>query len=76
MAKVAIANPAAGLYSETLGEAGAELNQLTMDTYTEIVTGRAGIEQHDEMISQWRERGGDDIRAELEEAIAEAEASA
>ena len=75
MAEVAIANPAAGIYSETTGEAGAELNQYTADTYTAIVTGREPIETLDEMISQWRERGGDQIREELEEAIAEAEAA-
>jgi putative aldouronate transport system substrate-binding protein len=75
MAKVAIANPTAGLFSETLGEKGAELNQYTNDTYTEIVTGRAGIDKLDEMISQWKERGGDQIRQELEDKIAEAEAN-
>lgn len=75
MAKVAIGNPTAGIYSPTNGDKGAELNQYTADTYTEIVTGRAGIDKLDEMISQWRERGGDDIRSELEDAIAEAQAN-
>jgi putative aldouronate transport system substrate-binding protein len=75
MAKVAISNPAAGYYSPTNGEKGAELNQYTADTYTEIVTGRADIDKLDEMISQWRERGGDQIRQELEDAIAQAKAN-
>lgn len=75
MARVAIANPTAGIYSPTNGEVGAEINQYTMDTYTSIVTGRESIDALDEMISQWRERGGDQIRQELEEAIAEAEAN-
>ncbi len=75
MAKVAVANPTAGYYSPTNGDKGAELNQYTLDTYTEIVTGRAGIDKLDEMVQTWRERGGDDIRAELEDAIAEAQAN-
>ncbi len=75
MAKVAVSNPAAGIYSPTNGDKGAELNQYTLDTYTEIVTGRADIAKLDEMIEQWRERGGDDIRSELEDAIAEAQAN-
>lgn len=75
MAKVAVGNPAAGVYSPTNGEKGAELGQYTADTYTEIVTGRAGIEKLDEMIQNWRERGGDEIRQELEDAIAEAQAN-
>ncbi len=75
MAKVAVSNPAAGIYSPTNGDKGAELNQYTLDTYTEIVTGRAGIDKLDEMVQTWRERGGDDIRAELEDAIAEAQAN-
>ncbi len=75
MAKVAVANPAAGVYSPTSGEVGAELNQYTADTYTAIVTGREPIDMVDEMVSQWRERGGDQIRAEMEEALAAAEAA-
>jgi putative aldouronate transport system substrate-binding protein len=75
MAKVAVSNPTAGLYSQTNGEKGAELGQYTADTYTEIVTGRADIDKLDEMISQWRERGGDQIRTELEDALAAAKSN-
>lgn len=75
MAEVAVSNPTAGIYSPTNGDKGAELSQYINDTYTEIVTGRAGIEKLDEMIQNWRERGGDDIRSELEAAIAEAQAN-
>ena len=71
MAKVAIANPTAGLYSETQGEEGATLNQLVQDTYTSIVTGREPMDALGEMIEQWQERGGDQIRQEYEEAIAQ-----
>lgn len=71
MAAVAITNPTAGLYSSTQGEQGAELGQYLADTYTAIVTGREPIETLDTMISEWRSRGGDQIRTEYEEAIAQ-----
>jgi putative aldouronate transport system substrate-binding protein len=75
MAKVAVTNPTAGLYSPTNGEKAAELNQYVMDTFTEIVTGRAAIDKLDEMVSQWKERGGDQIRQEFEDALAAAKAN-
>ncbi len=71
MAKVAVANPAASLFSPAQGEYGATLSQLMTDMYTEVVTGRAGIEKLEEARQQWRERGGDEIRAEFEEMLAE-----
>ncbi len=71
MAEVAIGNPTAGLYSETQGEEGATLNQLIADTYTAIVTGREPIDALDAMIEEWQSRGGDQIRQEYEEAIAQ-----
>jgi putative aldouronate transport system substrate-binding protein len=71
MAEVAIPNPTAGLYSPTQGEQGAELGQYLADTYTAIVTGREPIDQLDTMISEWKSRGGDQIRQEYEEAIAQ-----
>ncbi len=71
MAAVAITNPTAGLYSATQGEQGAELGQYLADTYTAIVTGREPIEMLGEMISEWQSRGGDQIRQEYEESIAQ-----
>lgn len=71
MAKVAVANPAALLFSPAQGEYGATLSQLMTDMYTEVVTGRSGIELLEETRGQWRERGGDEIRAEYEAILAE-----
>jgi putative aldouronate transport system substrate-binding protein len=70
MAAVAVTNPTAGKFSATQGDVGAELGQLITDTYTAVVTGREPIESFDTMLDDWRSRGGDDIRAEYEEAIA------
>lgn len=69
MAKVAISNPAATLFSPAQGEYGATLSQLITDMYTEVVTGRSGIEKLEEARQQWRERGGDEIRSEYEEIL-------
>jgi putative aldouronate transport system substrate-binding protein len=74
MAAVAVANPTAGLFSPTNGDAGAELNQYVMDTVTEIVTGRQQISALDTMISEWKSRGGDQIRQEFQDALAQREA--
>ena len=69
MAKVAITNPAAGLVSPTSIAKSAELAQLGTDSVTAIVTGRESIDSLDNYIQQWKSRGGDDIRRELEAAI-------
>ncbi len=69
MAKVAITNPAAGLVSPTSIAKSAELAQLGTDSVTAIVTGRESIDSLDSYIQQWKSRGGDDIRRELEAAI-------
>jgi putative aldouronate transport system substrate-binding protein len=70
MARVAIGNPTAGIYSPAAAETGTTLSQLVADKYTEIVTGRAELDSWDQLVEDWRSRGGDDQRAEYEEAIA------
>lgn len=71
MAKVAVGNPAALLFSPSQGEYGATLSQLMTDMYTEVVTGRSGVELLEETRNQWRDRGGDEIRADYEAMLAE-----
>lgn len=76
MAKVAIENPTAGIYSKAAADTGAVTAQLVSDKYTEIVTGRAELDSWDDVIEDWRSRGGDDQRAEYEEAIKTAKENA
>lgn len=76
MAKVAIENPTAGIYSKAAADTGAVTAQLVSDKYTEIVTGRAELDSWDDVIEDWRSRGGDDQRAEYEEAIRQAKENA
>ena len=61
------------LYSETLATRGAELNQLYIDRRYEIGTGSKGIDAIEQWLADWKSRGGDDIRRELEEAYAESQ---
>lgn len=69
MAKVAIGNPVASLYSPTNGESGSAVSQYVTDEYSNVVTGRSSIDDWDAVIEEWRSRGGDTIRAEYEEAL-------
>lgn len=76
MAKVAVANPTAGIYSKAAADTGATTSQFVSDKYTEVVTGRAELDSWDEVIEEWRSRGGDDQRSEYEEAIKAAKENA
>lgn len=69
MARVAITNPAAGLVSPTSIAKSGELGQLGTDSITAIVTGRESLDSLDPYVEQWKSRGGDDIRRELEAAV-------
>jgi putative aldouronate transport system substrate-binding protein len=42
---------------------------LITDKYSEIVTGRAELSEWDNVIADWKSRGGDDMRQEYEDAI-------
>lgn len=70
MAAVAVANPTAGLFSETQGREGATIGQFIADSVTAIVTGRESIDTLDGVIQQWKDRGGDTIRQEYQDALA------
>ena len=65
MAKVAVANPAASLFSPAQGEYGATLSQLMTDMYGNRDRS-LGHRTAGKIRNQWRERGGDEIRAEYE----------
>jgi putative aldouronate transport system substrate-binding protein len=57
------------LYSETLASKGAELNQLYTDRRYEIGTGSKDISEIETWLNDWKSRGGEDIRRELQEAL-------
>lgn len=68
-AAVGIDDPTLGLYSEANVENGGTLNQFGQDRMTEIVTGRDDLAALDDAVAEWRDRGGDDIRNQFQEAI-------
>jgi putative aldouronate transport system substrate-binding protein len=67
---IGIDNPVWGLYSPTEAERGGELGQLVSDRHSSIINGREPLDSLDQMVAEWRSRGGDEIRREYEEALA------
>lgn len=64
-----VADPTVGIFSPTAVERGAELSQLIGDRVTSIITGREPFDALDTLVSDWRGRGGDEIREEYQELI-------
>jgi len=71
--RVGLFSPTVNLYAPAASEFAGELSQLYTDRKIDISTGRAGMEDLDTFISEYMSRGGDQIRAEFEEAYAEAQ---
>lgn len=67
---MAIQNPVQGLTSETNIEQGPTLGQLIGDTETAVILGREPVEALEQLAEEWRSRGGDQIRQEFQEALA------
>jgi putative aldouronate transport system substrate-binding protein len=65
-----IDNPVANLYSETAIAEGGTLSTLVADTISNVITGRDDLSALEGLADEWRSRGGDQIRAEYEEAYA------
>lgn len=61
-------NQAEGLFSKTNAERGAELNKIVADGSVKIVMGQKPVEYLDEIFSQWKSRGGEQILKEINDA--------
>jgi putative aldouronate transport system substrate-binding protein len=72
MDAVAVSDPSIGLYSNTGAARTGVLNQAMIDGLTEIVKGTQPLTALDQVLSDWRKNGGDQIRAEYEQAFAAA----
>jgi putative aldouronate transport system substrate-binding protein len=64
-----VQNAVVGLYSQTDAEKSATLNQKFNDGVAQIVFGRDNISSFDQLVSDWRSGGGDQIRAEYQNAL-------
>jgi putative aldouronate transport system substrate-binding protein len=63
-------DPAFGLYAPTNGTKGVTIQRTMVDGITDIVAGRRPISDYDQLVADWRSNGGDQIRAELLQAMA------
>jgi putative aldouronate transport system substrate-binding protein len=64
-----VQSPTLGLYSTTDAAQSSNLNQSMLDGLNAIMFGRADMSTYDQLVSDWRSHGGDQIRAEYERAL-------
>jgi putative aldouronate transport system substrate-binding protein len=67
-----VRDPSLGLYSNTDRTRGGTLIQSFSDALLPIVTGRAPLSDFDQVLSDWRNAGGDQMRGEYQQAYADA----
>jgi putative aldouronate transport system substrate-binding protein len=65
-----IEDPTWGLFTPSMGTVGPTIGQLVLDTLTDILVGRRDVSEYDQMVKDWQTRGGNQLRGELEQAIA------
>ena len=70
MAAAGLQDPTLNLYSPSFANLNANLQQLVNDGVSDIVQGRRPIGDLDQVIADWRSKGGDKIRAEFQDALA------
>jgi putative aldouronate transport system substrate-binding protein len=69
---IGIADPTVGLVSPTAVRQGAVVVQTMQDGIRDIIAGRRPIGDYDQLVSDFRTGGGDQMRKELQDAIAAA----
>jgi len=62
-------DPTIPFYSPTNGTKAGTLNQALVDGLDGIVAGRRPLTDFDQLVSAWRKNGGDQIRAEYQQAL-------
>lgn len=70
MAPITIDDPVRYTYSDTKAAKDATLVRETNDIFNDIVLGRREISEWSTAVENWRKKGGDQMREELEEAAA------
>jgi putative aldouronate transport system substrate-binding protein len=65
-----VSDPTYGLASDTYATKGGALEQMIFDRLNAIVGSRAPMDDYDQLVRDWRAQGGDQIRGELENALA------
>ena len=62
-------NPTLGAYSPTSVSKAAEFTQLINDRQLTVISGREPLGSLDQLVKDWRSRGGDEVRKEFEAAL-------
>jgi putative aldouronate transport system substrate-binding protein len=68
----AIQNPTLGYYSATNLRKGATLDQAFNDGVTDVVTGRRPLSDYDQIVKDWVQNGGEQIRQEYQQSMSAA----
>lgn len=63
------ANPNYVVMSPTEIAKGAELTQFLLDEQTKMITGQRPVSEWDQMVEEWKSKGGEDIIKEVNAAI-------
>jgi len=71
MVSALVRDPSLGLYSTIDRGRGGALIQQFSDGLLPIVTGRSPLSDFDQVLKDWRAAGGDQMRAEYEQAYAD-----
>ena len=68
---LAVQSAVQGYYSKTeLGPAGSSANTAFLDGINDIIVGRRGLGEYDQLVQDWRKAAGDQVRGEYTEAMA------
>ncbi|HEV2783171.1 MAG TPA: extracellular solute-binding protein [Actinophytocola sp.] len=62
-------DPSIGLFSDTWSRKQGQLGQIINDAQNDIIAGRKPISFWDEAVRNWKQMGGDKVKAEFEEAF-------
>jgi putative aldouronate transport system substrate-binding protein len=65
-----VEDPTWGLFSATQSS-NTTLGQTVLDALTDLMVGRRAMSDYDQMVKDWQSNGGNQIRAELEQALAQ-----
>lgn len=64
-----VREPSIGLFSDTWSRKQGQLGQIINDAQNDILSGRKPVSAWDEAVRNWKQTGGDKVRAEFEEAF-------
>jgi putative aldouronate transport system substrate-binding protein len=67
---VGVEDPTVGYYSDAAGRVGVVANQRFGDGVNDVILGRRPFSDLTGLIQEWRSGGGDQVRKEIEEAMA------